>query len=438
MIQVLINLGLVLTPFLIQKGIDIRVPKEVFGLGIALAVGLYALYSGSLKKFKNYWLLIFIAYFIFCICQSPYFTNFILANREGNAIDLLMKRNMSGFWVFKPFLVILVYSIMLITVASINFKEKWLRVTLNIMAGCGFLMSLYIFIQAVQLDQFFNLIPEEIYPDVPHMTKPRLGGFIGQPTVVAPFIAMVIPIALYLGRWRYLWAGSMITAVYMTESKMAIGAMCVSCVAYLVFSERKWHKWIACVLILISLFIFIFKYQDYMDKKFGGQDISITYKMKWKEAYLVKEWICEQASGRCTEWGYIWDDITSPPEKKNEKPYAVTGFGLGAFEYTYSVRKDSRFQNAHSEPLEALYNFGIIGVSILYMFLFFMVRNVFRMITVFADYELILSLGMSLVCVFLCSLGTFPFHIAPTAFYTVVIIGLIHNEGILGGKYNDS
>jgi len=183
---------------------DMRQPKEIAGLGIALAIGLIALHNGSLKKFKNYWLLLFVGYFLISMCNSPHFPGFVLGYVHGKEITILGKRIMSGFWTFKPFFFAWVYLVMTITIASLEFRREEIKIIAKIMAFCGFLTALYIFIQMAELDQFFRMITEAEDPQVKHMTKPLLGGFIGQPTVVSPFIAMLIPLALYLR--RYFWS----------------------------------------------------------------------------------------------------------------------------------------------------------------------------------------------------------------------------------------
>jgi len=412
MIKYLIYSGLVLTPFAVWPGMDLRIPKEIAGLGIALAIGLYALYNGSLKKFKNYWLLLFVGYFLVCMCLAPNFRGFVLGFHHGKELTILGKRAMSGFWAFKPFLFTMVYLLMTVAIASISFRsKKEVETIAKIMAFCGFLMALYIFVQVMHLDQFFRMMTDAENPQVRWMTKPLIGGFIGQPTVVSPFIAMLIPLAIYLR--RYFWSLCMVLAVCLTHSKVAIGAMIVSLVLYLLISKRISSKIIGVLLIV-------------------GLATGAGYLHKQNPDRNWIEWVhMHESSGRIETWVDIWEDFTSPIEGKR---FCVTGFGPGAFAYTYSIRKDTQWWQAHCEPLEGMYNFGFVGIGILLMSIWWMIKNILP--ALLRRSELIWAFTSSLICIFICSLGSFPLQgiIAPTMWYTVVIIALLHNVTITGGK----
>ena len=122
---------------------------------------------------------------------------------------------------------------------------------MNVMVICGFIMALYIFVQKAELDQFFGKISSDINPDVDALKSPLLGGFIGQSTVVAPFVAMCIPLTVYFK--RYIWAIAMATAVLLTQSKMGIGAMSVGMAVYFILSRRRWYKVIGIGIICLLL-----------------------------------------------------------------------------------------------------------------------------------------------------------------------------------------
>lgn len=405
----IVNIGLAVIPFIVWKGMDMRTPKEILAFGIALALCLLSLYHGSLKRFKNYWLLILVGYFLVCMCMAPNFDQFLLAFKQGKRIDILFTRPIAGVWNFKPMLFALTYLIMLISIASYEYKAKWVKTHLEIMAMAGFLMAVYIFFQAAELDQFFSL--RNMDPQVKHMTKPLLGGFIGQPTICAPFIVMCIPIAIYCR--KYIFAVLMTIAVVMTQSKLAIGAIAVGVPLYLIVSSRKWHRR-AGVVIILSFLIFC---------SFNAAKIVQTDWIKKAEGH---------SSGRILAWKNIIDDLRSPVNKHNA-PNALTGFGPGAFEYTHSIRHENIWRQAHNEPLEFLYNFGFVGIWLLFMSFLYIARCIFY--AIIAKNETFIALTGSLFCILLCSLGTFPFHIAPTMFYTVVILGLMHNDHIIRGDY---
>jgi hypothetical protein len=404
MVKNILNLGLVCVPLVIWKGMDLRTPKEIVGFGIALTIGLVSMYYGSLKRFKNYWLLVFVGFMFVSMLYSPNFKCFLLTYVEHdiNRATLLPEINMSGFWAFKTFGFALVYLLMTISVASIEFEYQDLRRTLYFMAGTGLFMALYIFVQHFGLDQFFSLVT--IDPQVKHMTKPLLGGFIGQPTIVSPFIAMIVPVALYLK--RYVWAVCMVVAVCLTLSEVAIGAMVLGVLLYLCISGRKNFKAVGISVVILMLI--------------GG--LFITHKYKDKSAI---DFVKFRSSGRIGEWEKIYTDFKNPPLKEINKKFTVTGFGPGSFRYAYSMRNKSMWRQAHNEFLEVLYNFGLIGLALYLLAVWNMLRSLYM--TSFVD-EFHLSLIGSFAIIFICSFATFPFHIAPTMFYTAVIVGILHNE----------
>jgi len=414
MIRYLLTLGLIVIPFAIVPGMDMRTPKEIIALFIALALGLVAIYEGKMKAFRNNWILLFVGFFIVSMVFSPSFSNFVLGyvSNEGDNVrklSVLANRNISGFWAFKPFLFAIVYLLMTVSLASAEFTKIEVKKIFAVMMWCGFAMSCYIFIQRLHLDQFFAQVPDSVDQSVKHMRAPLLGGFIGHATLVSPYIAMIIPLALYLR--KYIISTIMIVAVVLTNSAVAITAMIISLITYLILSKRKEYKiigFIALAIVMLSL---------------GSIKI-------YKSQYMTANYLTSRASGRFGAWQNILKDFTSSPIGKTKK-FTVTGFGPGSFEYAYSVRNDNLWVQAHNEALEVLYNFGIVGLFLLIMALY----HTFNYAYIWGYGEIPIALTGSLICILLCSLGTFSFHIAPTMFYTTVVIAFLHNKNIIGGRY---
>ena len=413
MIKYLINLGLVLCPFAVWQGMDTRVPKEIAALGVALSIGLFALYNGSLKKFRNVWLLIFIGFCLFSICRSPDFKRqFLLSYIVGKNVTIIGNRSIAGFWVFRSLLYFIVYLLMAISVASIDWTKKQVHTALSIMAGCGLVTSLLVFLQKANLDQFFYVVDKTINPDIHALTQPAIGGALGQSTLVAAYLVTVIPIALYLR--KYLWVAVMAVALYFTESKVAICTFAIVLPLQLLCFPKRISKCIGILLVSIMIFggsLFIEKTPD------------------------IKGYVITNANGRFQAWGEIYQDFINNPVEGVQK-HTITGLGPGAFEWLHSIRKDSRWFQAHNEPLEILYNFGFIGLALLFM----AVREMFKMIKAYWKFnhftrDLIIGLTMSLVAVFLTGLGIFSLRITPILFNTVLIIGLLHNQNIVEGNY---
>lgn len=417
MVKWLINLGLGLTPFVIWHGMNTRQPKEIASLVVALAIGLAAIYQGELRRFKNYWFLLLLGFLIVSIFQSPEMSEFILGRlHDTTQITMFPMRgeHFNRFYAFKPLAYALVYSLMLIAVASQKFRVDDVHRMLTIMVLAGLAMSLYVFIQFFKLDQFFSQIPKSLNPDVLALKTPLIVGTLGHSTVVSPFILMCIPIALC--KRRFLWAGLMCLAIVATESHLAIGAMVLTIIIYLCM---RWPPVILAV-ILVTLMIAPFSAKQYE-------------KFKTLDADVKNEGIFD-TSGRTAAWKVILQDFTTPPEPGSNKRYTMTGFGLGAFTFTHSCRFNNRWFQAHNEYLELLYNIGIGGVFLFLVSIFFMVKNVCIKLSYHASHKFkpeILALLASFIGISICATGTFVWQIAPILFYTIVIVGLLSNEQLL-------
>ena len=84
--------------------------------------------------------------------------------------------------------------------------------------------------------------------------------------------------------------------------------------------------------------------------------------------------------------------------------------------------------------LEALYNFGIIGLALFGLSVFYMLKNAVPKVIGFGNDRAIAVLA-SLFCICIFAGGVFTWQIGTTAFYTVVLVGLLHNNEFLNGGY---
>lgn len=390
---------------------DIRTAKELFIFGLSLCLVLFAISQGFIRRFSNMWLLLFVAFCYVSILFASGCNDFIMAyvKPENNriALEILKDRNVSNLWMYKSFSYVFLYTLLLISIASFDFEYNGMKKIVKVMVGCGIVMALYIIVQKFALDQFFNKSDINKNPDVNNVTQWALGGFIGQPTVVAPFIAMLVPLTIYLR--KYICATLMAISVFMTESKMAGGALLVGLVFLFIFYGREYYKTFGIILLCGIL----------MAGSFWLKEFS---KVENKGSYFS-----HISSGRTAIWAEMWKSFVTPV---NGKKYTITGQGPGSFFYLFPIRHNNTWKQAHNEPLEIIMNFGIVGFA----FLCLAFRRMFiNLDFVFGDYELIFPLLTSLLIIFLCSLGTFTFHIAPVYFYTLIILGFLHNRSLLKG-----
>ena len=386
-IKLLIGIGLAVLPFFVVPGFGGRPPKMAMALGLALTISLLALYQGKFKKFWNKWVLFFIGYLLINILFAPK-----LAVRYINI-------NITNFWVWQPVFYITVFTLMIITVYSIEWRKIEIRVMFSIMVWVGFLMALYMFAQAFRLEQFFELKPliEITWPGQRHIT-----GWMGHNTLVSPLVAMIIPIAIYLK--RYSKALVMIVAVLLTNSQVAYGAMIVSLLFYFgTFSQLRMR--IAILILALSASALV-----------AGYFISPK----------VKRFVGD--AERFSNWSKIIIDLKTPitvgkGEKKVEKKYPITGYSIGGFRYTYSTKNRILFHQAHNDYIELLYTIGYAGLA---LFLYAMWRMVKRNLSfVNPARNALLS---SFVCIAIAAGGTFVWQLGTYIFYTAFIVGMLHKE----------
>lgn len=382
-----------------------RVPKEILGLGLALSIILITLYQGKFKPFRNHWILIFLGFCFISVLMAPDFRQIAMALVTGKSVSLYPLHGVSRMWMFTNIFYIYIYSLFIMAIASYDFTRSRIKFIFSIMAVCGFLMSLYIFIQYFGLDQLFGKISVELNPDVNNLKRPLLGGFLGQSTIVASFIAMTIPCATYLR--KYIWVFAMCLAIALTMSKGAILAVLVYFMIYLLSNENIKFKVYGGLIILILVFSTL----TYAEKN------ELIYPINKDRIYSV---VTNQGNGRINAWKNAWESFTSSIEGQKRTLY---GIGPNSYLYYFTVYKDSRFWQLHNDPFEILINFGIIGFGLLFM-------AFKKMVVESCEYghKYTVCALSSLFILFFTSLFTLSTQIAPNYFYACILIGLLHNK----------
>ena len=145
----LIRLGLIVTPFIVIPGTDIRdVKLDIAGM-VALGIGLSAIYEYGLKPMRNKWFMIS----LWIACSSYFIAPKSPVEMFGMDVTL--------FWVWKPMYYFITFALMIFAVASIEFKKIDIDKILKMMTWCGFIMGCYVILQYFHLDQVFNTCTEE-------------------------------------------------------------------------------------------------------------------------------------------------------------------------------------------------------------------------------------------------------------------------------------
>jgi O-antigen ligase len=388
MIKWLVGTGLILTPYMILPQGDNRSPRMVCAALIALSLSLYALYSKGLKPFKNKWLLLFIAF----LPVSCYFS-FPLDARAGGVV-------FGNYCMLQACLLYGIFGLMVIAVSNLDFTQNDMSFILNTAFWCGFVMACYVLLQAAGLEQIFIPIAGEGY------FFGRLGGTLGNPCIASAFIAMLIPIALYLR--RYWQAVLMALAVCLTWRHVSIVSMILSLSFYFALRSRR-GMIIVILLAVLSI---------------GG--IGYGYYANNKAKAIINE--VKADSGRIAAWTLTIKDLKDGATIKQDeniikiarKPF--TGFGPGSFGWLHNLINGDAFEQAHNEFLEVLSDLGLIGFVLAALALLYVFR-VNTHIGIDRQRRAILS---AFLCSCLIAFGFFIWHIGSTLFYSALFFGILH------------
>ena len=384
----LIKLGLIATPYFIIAGRDIRdIKLDVAGV-FALAIGLSTIYSHGLKPQKNKWLM----FFIWAACSSYLIAPACPVSMYG--IDITL------FWVWKPMYYFIVFGLMIFSVSSIEFTYVRIQSLLRWMSWCGFVMACYTILQYFKLDQIFQTCTDGTYG--------HMAGFIGNPTHVSPYIAMIIPICLYLR--RRIMTVVMVVAVCLTTSSVAIIAMGVSILCYFVFQTKKLRRNILLIVLGMCVLGAVWTY------------LPTELAIKVKDTGIISD------NQRFLYWGQALNDLRIPQLEGSKQIFPLTGMGLGTYKYLFHFQHQNSFFQAHNEYVELTYNLGLIGLGLFFGAIAMFFKRNFNI-----KDKLRMALFASFICVAITAGGAFIWQIGTTAWYTCLVVGLLSNDS-LGGK----
>lgn len=401
--------GLVVNPFF-PPLLDSTQTKDFICMATMIGVIYYAFTQFGFKN-HNRCVTWFVLYTVVSMPLHPHFRLPIWGN------------DLNGWWGYPVELQIIGYYLMYLGIANCDIRtdpchaRKFIgldfRRVFKTIFYCGFLMSLYVFLQYLNADQLFVLQSPDI---VKAATSPKLTGFLGQNTLCGSFIAMTIPFGFYFR--KYLLMVIMAIAVLLIMSKMAIASVIIGIFLYFVIRTKN------PVHVMAGTFLFVFL-------AVGG--VFMMYKHK----------IHIQDNGRFNHWSDVLHDFNSPQivdmvpptatidvkqalYADNHRTWTLTGIGPGSYHFLYINKTQSVWEYIHNEYLEVLYAFGITGLVL------FVLAAVSIILTALMASS---SIPMTVLVVsFIISginAGTnFIWHINPMQFLTVLIAGLLSNQDL--------
>lgn len=375
----------------------------IVALCFAVALSTAGLYAHGIKPIRNVWALLFLAYLpISIIFAAPPFVE-------------LVGVNVSNFWVWQPMFKFLAFALMIFVIASRKFEDCQVLMVLKVIVWCAFLTAIYCIFQSLHIDQFWE--------------EPNTGqivvGFTGHPMLTAPFLAMAVPLAIFLK--DKLKTGVIIVGVVVCDSQIGWIGLAAGILFYL--GTKNWKSMAtaaAAGVILAVVAGTLCATVPAVKGKFNDHERFYHWKnifKDWQGAMLPTE----EAKKRVAENSGI------PIEKvKFNSNQSFTGRGLGSFQFVYRIQHPGKpgtdhpsngYHQAHNDPLELGYHTGWIGLALMLM----------AILTLYVSNKImgnryLRALAASLTVMLVCSTASFVFQIGTLIFTTCVIVGLLTND----------
>jgi len=370
MIKKLVITGLLVLPFFVWPGMDTREPKYLLAAGVCLLLGLLGLQSG-IRPYRNPWALGFLAFV---------FLGYLLAPSVG----ILLSGVPAPSWVLQAFLYVLVFFLAHVAIGNQSFTDADVNAVIDTAILASVISAAYGILQHFGFDQFF------IGPAV------SCAG-LGNSAVLAAFLAMIVPLALY--RRKLIVAWGLILTVVLLDSQVAMGALEVS-LLFIWGTHNRESRYFVTGVGLLAVAILVIGY--FASPRIHG---------------FVND------KGRFAVWGQVVTDIRTPLTPGGSA-HSITGYGLGSFPYIFHAQHPSAglgevFLQAHSEYFEILYNTGIVGLGLFLLTLWTFVKSCFPL-----D-RLRSYLLASFLCVAVSAGGLFVWQNGAIIFYTIVVTGLL-------------
>ena len=375
-----IRWALWITPFVMWQGQDFREIKLSFCLLACLSITLIALYEGQFKPVRNKYALFFIGFL---------WLSTMLAPSPGIKV---IGMDIGIYWAYKCLIYIFAAFTAICAIASHPFTKDEIQSILKTICLVGVVMGVYTIIQSFGIEQFFKSNGQ-------HHEQWNIVGTLGHCNFVGSFLAMIVPIAIVLKRYKS--ALLIFIAVCVAQSLVAIGAMTLSLFVLIYLKNKK--TLLPILLIIASLATILICIQPYYSNIISDSG-RFEHIPKIANQVLYK--------------GFVTGE---------EGRFPFTGLGLGSFYYTYHVVHNNSFYQAHNEYLELLYNCGLIGLGLFLLSIWQMLKDNWN------KGWLKNCVIASFICIAINAGGLFVWQLGSHILFSVVIVGLLNNKELKNG-----
>jgi len=409
-------------------GDGIRTPKEIASIfGLLAVISMGALYTRRSVRLGALWLFLIWCYATVCL-NTFYFPVWLPNNIVVNtSVDLFAWKEL--FYITLACLAI--YTIasadkpkiksLKTSIISVRFGEpKNIRVIAVAISWVVAVMAVYAIIQAIGLDNVFRA---SNYADLlattntdPHFHYThRTVGTVGNPTLLGVFIAICVPFTLYIrSKLGYVAFGLSVVLLIILQSAGALIGGAVGITAYLALRHGLVRN------ILFGAFIgsLIFGTVLIVYPECRASEATKEIAQGSFTSYL-------NPTGRVEVHKIAWEFLRQRP---------LIGLGLGSFDYMIGRNpqviermKGEAWRELHDDIGQIWFTTGLVGLSLFVWLCVSAIKGVFRNPS---NDAMVLVSALSAFLVM--SLVLFPMRTQPSAFYGVILLGLLFR--VTGGK----
>lgn len=320
--KLLLLLGLFLMPFVGPLN------QPAFAIILICCLTASIQYQNTILPVKNKWLTALLCFIPVSIIQAPH-------------LDIqLGKAYLGGVWMWQSLAWCLGYYGAFLAISNICFKRDKFKYRIGCFIAIPAIISAgYAYLQYFNFDQFQFVRP---YNEIGCPEMARMTAWIGNPTYLAVYLSACLPFV-----WKYLgkfWAVFCVVAILLCHSDTALFGFILAVAVWFAMRRPTNQKLMIFPILALSILLCCF---------------------------LCKE----KFNGRVTTWTQTVEDYMSPPIVPSNgigKTYQITGRGIGSFAVFYPMKHTRPDRNdfviwdsAHNEPLQALYEIGIIGLFLM-------------------------------------------------------------------------
>lgn len=298
-------------------------------------------------------------------------------------------------------ILILTFAAMFLTYAVTQVKER--NLVYKAVVVMGLLNAVYVSAQYFHIDPFFK--------PTSTLAIDRMVGFMGSRNQLGIFQAIAATLSFSVMPWASL---VLVIPLFLVKASTALIGLGVGTISYFLISGYRFMAFLVLIAGLIVIPFFIHGKASEFGERVGLWKLTIKQANQGKAVAQLNE--------------------------HTKKIYTFSpwfGAGLGKFfeisPMTQGVLWQScssaRYEHAHNDPVEALFEFGRIGLALLVLCVGGIVGDFIRCLHLLhpGTEKLILSFS-SLITLAVCSLGVYIVHAPVSLFVLALMLGLFYAE----------